>query len=437
MPGRFPNALTNLLKGFPIQPTSAEYGFRSYSSIEPLVNGDEILPAILDLIRKSSSSIQFQVMLFHPDAAGMEISGELVEAANRGVSVQLMFNHRMSTSGSIAYRYPKERIRQFSKSFIRLKEQWENAGIQVLDNIAGLPKRSRVRNDGVAELEKRLREDIIFNFNHIDHRKFVIVDGKVAIVGGANVAEEYLYKIPPNFYLNMREASESRKKGNKPEPWEKWLDLAIKIEGQIILDLIKEFQIRWEILGGASIDIWQDENTTSIGKVRLLAQRPGHHEIASELIDRFNKAKESIYVASPYVSHPEIIAALCKAAKRGTKVVFTYPAKFNDIDLSVRIIRHFTIKMLEAGVHIYENNNRKVHTKLTIIDSSNAVIGSANLNYRSMVHDYELVLLIEDQELVAELETRTFNIYLRDSEKVTSAIGSGLTIFDRFSIPFS
>jgi len=235
----------------------------------------------------------------------------------------------------------------------------------------------------------------------------------------------------------MREASESRKREKKLEPWEKWLDLAIRIEGQIISDLIKEFQIRWDILGGNIFDIRQYETTVAAGKVRLITQSPGHHEIGSELIDLFDKAKESIYVASLYVSHPEIIAALCRAAKRGTNVVFTYPAKFNDIEVSVRIIRHFTKKMLEAGVHIYENNNRKVHTKLSIIDSNFAVIGSANMNYRSMVHDYELSLLIEDQELALELETRTFQSYLRDSEKISSEIAGGLTIFDKLTIPFS
>lgn len=431
------SGLINYLKGFPIQPVQPENDYRLINSVKLLVNGNQILPSMLQLIRKAKSSILFQVMLFHPDSAGKAISTELINAVRRGVQIRLMFSHEMSVSGSIAGRFPQKKTNEFKKSLAEMTEDWAINGIEVIDNRAGLPSQTYSMEKNSTKLERELRRSIQINANHVDHRKFIIIDGAVAIVGGANVGEEYLYLNPPDFSQNMVEAAKSRIENSDPEPWEKWLDTAIKFKGGLISLLIEEFQFRWEMLGGESFKVSSSDNGMAGNRARVLSQRPGHHEISAELLRLFNLAQKTINVACPFVSHPQLINAFSEAASRGVDVNFVYPGKYNDMEISRRIINYYIRDIYNAGVNIYENNTRMVHTKVITVDSKISMVGSANLNFRSAIHDFELNLLVEDEKLTKEINRRVFDNYFRSADLLEEPESQKLSSLDWAVLPFS
>jgi len=402
-----------------------------------LVNGHQILPAILHSIAQAKSSILFQVMLFHPDSAGKRISAELIKAAQRDVQIRLLFNQAMSVSGSIAGRYPPAIRRKYKRALRTLKNQWERSGIEFVDNQAGLPNRIYRNRKNRNKLEKDLRKHIQFNANHVDHRKLMIFDGTKAIVGGANVGDEYLYFDPPDMGQKMLEAVTSRIEHAEPETWEKWLDTALSFRGELMPALIEEFRIRWEMMGGQHFKN-RSSNIVKKGiKARVLIQRPGHHEIASEILNIFNKAQESINIACPFVSHPEFINALCRASSRGVNVNFVYPEKYNEMRISKRIIEYYSKDLIESGINIFANNKRMIHTKIITVDSRLSIIGSANLNYRSAVHDFELNLQIKNKVFAKEINQRVFKKYFEDSDLLKKEKLHKLSFFDRALLPFS
>ena len=431
------NELKNFLAGFPIRPVLSKDDYQFIHSVKLLVNGQQILPAILKSISRAKSSILFQVMLFHPDSIGKRISTELINAAHRGVEVRLLFNQEMSVSGSIAGRYPPNIRRKFKVSLLELKNQWRRSGIEFIDNQAGLPTRPFKKKSNRENLERDLRRHIQINANHVDHRKLIVFDGAQAIVGGANVGEQYLYFDPPNFDQNMLEGAKSGNKNSKLEFWEKWLDIALSFRGGLMPALIEEFRFRWEMMGGEHFELSFANSDEKGIKASVLIQRPGYHEIASEILKVFNSAQEKINIVCPFVSHPEFINALCQASSKGVEVNFVYPAEYNEMQLSRRIIEYYSEELFESGINIYENKERMIHTKIITVDSKLAIIGSANLNYRSAIHDFELNLKIKNKAFAREINQRVFKNYFEEAELLLMPKRERLALLDRAILLFS
>ena len=431
-------AIVGYIRGYPIDEDKIQLpSFTDYNDVTLLVNGNQILPTMLEIIERARQTIRFQVMLFHPDEAGKEVASALVEAAGRGVEVQLSFDMTQSINGPPYLRYSIETVKQRQQAMDALVQDLLQAGVSVMDNPTGTHFGVNDLSDQAAEVQRKVLEATCVAANHVDHRKILIVDGKLAIIGGANVGNEYLYKIPPDLEQRMDLEAISRLEADLEEAWEKWLETAVLVEGPAVRQLVGEFNNRWEIIGGESIPAENIHLESGEISVQVLSQRPGNEEIAVSYLKLIREARESIFISSPYVSYEPALQLLMEAASRGVKVIFVFPGEFNDTPISTRIFRAYTRDLIPAGVHVYENNERMIHSKVMVVDNRWTTIGSFNFDHRSFNHDFEQNLVIDDSDFASEVIERIFEKYMTISTLLNTPYTRRLNPLERLILPFS
>ena len=431
-------AIVGYVRGYPIDENKIQLPpYTEYNAVKLLVNGNEILPTMLELIGDAHQTIRFQVMLFHPDEAGKEVGSALAEAARRGVEVQLSFDMIQSLKGPPFLRYSREESQQRQQAMNALIQDFHQAGVSVMDNPMGTHFGVNDLSDQAAEVQREVLESTCVGANHVDHRKFIIVDGRLAIIGGANVGNEYLYKIPPDLEQRMDLEAVSRRESDLEEAWEKWLETAVLAEGPAVQQLVEEFNNRWEIIGGEPIPAESILLESGEIGVQVLSQRPGNEEIAVSYMELIRGARESIFISSPYVSYEPALQLLMQAASRGVKVVFVFPGEFNDTPISTRIFRGYTRDLVPVGVQVYESNERMIHSKVMVVDNRWTTIGSFNLDHRSFNHDFEQNLVVDDSDFASEVIERIFEKYMSISTLLIAPYTRRLNLFERLILPFS
>jgi cardiolipin synthase len=426
------------LRGFPI--AAGAVGPAPYSSgnrVRLLCDGNEILPAAIGLISRAQEVVRVQTMLLHPDEAGEAITAVLADAAKRGVLVQLAFDWRQSVDGPPILRYPRLQRRERRQRLGAMVAAIQDAGGIVLENRPGGGRRRQPRAGDRDGKSPRLEAPYCLSANHVDHRKLMIADDRAAIVGGANIAREYLYRIPPDLSMPMDEEARNRKTAGMPEAWEKWLDAAVLVEGAVVADLVELFCDRWEALGGERVPLQEHHPARGEVRVRAIRQAPGDEGVAASYLGMAAAAEREIYVASPYVSYRPFLTALTEAAKRGVDVFLLFPGAMNDVGISRDIFRGLTREIVLSGVQVFENNRRMIHTKAMVVDRRWVHLGSFNCDYRSFVHDYELALLIDDVRFAEEVIQRLFSRYMAEAELLHSPYPDRLNVLKRIVLPFT
>jgi cardiolipin synthase A/B len=399
--------------------------YTTCNSYKLLVGGHEILPAMLDMINGAKETIRWNVLLFRPDNAGKELADALCAAAGRGVRVQLAFDFAYTTGDTFRARLSPEKRGVLTLALQTLLDGFKEANIEVRNNRNKLYP-SGDRKPDADEEAQHLYDDILqhvlFKWDHFDHRKVLIVDEQHVMVGGSNVGNEYLYHEEANLKQDMREEAEQREEAHLPEAWDKWVDAMVLVSGEVAAIAAHEFDVHWAVMGdnrmperGAEYSAEASDDDIPI---QPLYQNPGHGEIGTAYAQMIDKAMDTIYVASPYISYPPILQRLKAAAKRGVKVRLVYPNKHNDIQLSARLFHTHISDLLKAGIEIYENNLRMAHYKVMVVDGQHTLIGSFNLNYRSFKHDFEFNFAIDSKELAAEMIERVFTPMMEVSDKL-------------------
>lgn len=229
----------------------------------------------------------------------------------------------------------------------------------------------------------------------------------------------------------------SSRESDLEEAWEKWLETAVLVEGLAVRQLVEEFNNRWEIIGGKTIPAESIPLESGQIGVQVLSQRPGNEEIAVSYMELIRGARESIFISSPYVSYEPALQLLMQAASRGVKVVFVFPGEFNDTPISTRIFRAYTRDLVPAGVQVYENNERMIHSKVMVVDNRWTTIGSFNLDHRSFNHDFEQNLVVDDSDFASEVIERIFEKYMSISTLLIAPYTRRLNLFERLILPFS
>jgi cardiolipin synthase len=429
-------SIQRFMRGFPI---SSEIELPSFTTndVRLLVFGNEILPAILNLVDTSKKSICIQVMLFHPDEAGKLIASHLESAARRGVSVRLSFDIRQSVKGPIYLPYQKQESKLRQAAMDTILNSLRHAGVLIQNNPPGVTSRSKELTPKTARIQQDLIKATCLNINHIDHRKIFIADDTSAMVGGTNIGNEYLYHIQPDINENMVVEAKRRDEISAEEAWQKWLDIAVMVKGPAAKLLSEQFSLRWEILGGDRYATASGSEDFGSTRVQVLSQRPGNEEIAAGYLDLIQNAAESIFISSPYVSYRPGLKALMAASNRGVAVDFVFPGDLNDVPVSARIFRSFTKELLDSGINVYESNQRMIHSKVMVVDHRWSTIGSFNFDYRSFCHDFEQNLVIDDRAFADQLINRVFKKYFEISTLLTDPYPETLPILDRIIFPFS
>jgi cardiolipin synthase len=241
----------------------------------------------------------------------------------------------------------------------------------------------------------------------------MVVDGKVAFTGGINISSTYA-----NSSLFRSRYRKQSADGTKVG----WRDTHVKIEGPAVAPLQYSFVNLWVQQEGGELpkaDYFPPLSAAGDKLVRVLAGDPeGDSDIYKSLVTAINEAKKSIHITSAYfVPDQQIVDALASAAQRGVDVRLVLPG-VSDHSLIRYAGQGFYDQLLTAGVKIFELQVAVLHAKTAVIDSAWSTIGSANIDRRSFLHNYELNVVVLDPAFGRDMES-AFNEDLRDSRQVT------------------
>ncbi|MBQ6449766.1 cardiolipin synthase [bacterium] len=240
-------------------------------------------------------------------------------------------------------------------------------------------------------VNNRFRPLIAFQMNNRDHRKIAIVDGKIGYTGGLNLADEYINLI--NRYGH-------------------WKDTAIRLEGTAVNTLTMTFLQMWNLVHITDLDFNQylchtQDETKDDGVVIPYADDPTTHENVGKnvYLNMINKARESIYITTPYlVPDDDLVTCLTLAAKNGVDVRLIIPTIGDHWYVHV-LSQACCLPLLEAGCQVYEYSPGFMHSKTMLVDGEQAVIGSVNLDYRSLYMLYEASVYTYHSQAVEQLQT--------------------------------
>jgi cardiolipin synthase A/B len=258
--------------------------------------------------------------------------------------------------------------------------------------------------------------------NNRDHRKLLIVDGRVAFVGGINISDVYA-------------GSSAARLGDVPFDERPWRDTQLQVEGPVVADLQKSF-----------IALWEKEKKEKLSDPKFMPQlaRGGPHVIRAiessrdqafnplyvTLLSAISSAQAEVHITMAYfVPDPRLLEELKAAAKRGVDVKIILPSR-TDGWVVFHAGRSFYDELLESGVKIYERKNRLLHSKYAVIDGVWSTIGSSNLDWRSLLHNLELNVVILGPDFGKRLKA-LFDKDLGLSEPITLENWRGRPLKDR------
>jgi len=338
-------------------------------TIVQLLKDGEALSAAYEAIAGAQRIICLQVYIFGSDATGRHFAELLIRKARDGLKVFVSYDSFGSMMSD------RTMFREMRASGVRVEE---------FHPIRPWDCRYSWRP-----------------FNR-DHRKLVVVDHEIAWLGGLNIGDEYAGP-----WIAGRAALEV-------EPWR---DTAVGLRGPVTRSLFQCFIASWRYLhtGGR---IHRCEWVRELTFADILGTVPTRR---SEVKERFlrvvHSARESILLTMAYFApHDDLVDAMCAAARRGVRVKLCIPAK-SDMPLLTIAARSFYEDMLRAGVEIFERQFVILHAKTMVVDEAISVVGSTNLDYRSIEYNCELSVVIRSPEF-GEKMAKLFDNDVRYSRQI-------------------
>lgn len=345
--------------------------FSNNNSITLLTTGQEKFDDLFKAIDQAHSSIHLEYFNFRNDSINNELITRLAKKAKEGIEVRAIFDGFGNASNNRPMR--KKHLREIRKKGIEIYEFKPMAFPWIQD---------------------------IFNR---DHRKIVVIDGKIGYTGGMNVADYYI-------------------KGTKAVG--EWHDMHCRIEGDAVNTLQKIFLQMWNKVSGQNVHGAKYyrgiSNANYIKGLKADTCKSAGHQMVgiinrephvSKDIIRFfyekaiNDAKDSIKIINPYFTlSPKLRTALKNAAKRGVKVEIMLSVK-SDIPLTPDCSYYNAHKLMKDGCTIWLFEPGFHHTKIILVDGKFCTIGSANLNSRSLRWDREVNAVVIDKGITKELDT--------------------------------
>ena len=218
---------------------------------------------------------------------------------------------------------------------------------------------------------------------HRNHRKIVVTDGKVAYLGGINIAKYYL----DGDYMG------------------KWRDEHLRVEGDAVADLQRLFIADWARVRGEYLDSRRYIAPHGILPIQLAwaEEGPSRLTIADAFASAIVRAHRTVRISSPYFLPPAMLLdALRLAARGGVRVQVMIPS-CSDSPFTDLISDSYIGDLLDAGVELYRYDNGFLHAKLLIVDEDTASVGTANMDYRSLLDNLEVTAFIRDRSVVRAL----------------------------------
>lgn len=235
----------------------------------------------------------------------------------------------------------------------------------------------------------RLVPVISLRQNNRDHRKYMIIDGKVAFTGGINMADEYI---------------------NAKERFGHWKDSAIRLEGDAVWSMTVSFLTMWDFTSKQEERLSQFRPKPAEGGTEGYVQPyhdcPWDNEPVGQTVylNLINRAKKYVYITTPYlVIDHSLTMALTSASKSGVDVRIITP-HIPDKKMVFEVTRAYYQELLTAGVKIYEYEPGFIHSKNFVVDDCFATVGTVNMDYRSMFLHFENGVLLYDTPSVQDVK---------------------------------
>jgi cardiolipin synthase len=345
---------------------------------EVLTNGDETFQALIQSLYEAKEHIHLEYYIFQHDMIGGDIIRILRDKADHGVKVRILVDGLGSW--------------EFMRSFRFLKKE----GIEA------------------AEFYPIRFPFLTRKLNYRNHRKIVVVDGKIGFTGGLNVGDEYL--------------SRSQELGF-------WRDTFVKLEGEAVGYLQTVFLHDWYEATKERLEApeyFPVLPALGQGRVQIVSCGPDSRQeaILQVFFIALTNAEKSIYLETPYfIPDESSMMALKTAALSGVDVRIIVQG-VPEYQITYWAARSFFAALLEAGVRIYYYQKGILHAKILIIDGEIGSVGTTNFDERSFRLDFEVTALIYETAFAQRLE-RDFVQDLRDSEEVLPEVFGQRSLWER------
>lgn len=315
--------------------------------------GDSWFPAILEEMKKARKFIFLEFFIIEHGEVWDKVLEVLKDKAAEGVEIRLMYDGTLQFA-SLSHDYPK---------------RMEAAGIK-------------------CKVFSPIKPALTTYQNNRDHRKILVIDGEIAFTGGTNLADEYI---------------------NKKERFGHWKDTAIMVRGDAVTSFTQMFLQLWDLDGYENnyedyLDILPRKSEhTCPGFVIPYADSPLDGEPVGKFVYMhiLQQATEYVNIMTPYlILEHDMVSALCDAVRRGVKVRIILP-HIPDKNYAFALARTHYRFLISQGVEIYEYLPGFVHAKVFVSDDNMAVVGTINMDYRSLyLHFENAVLMYKAEEIV-------------------------------------
>lgn len=330
------------------------------NKVEVITDGRVLWERMLQDIRNARRSIRIEYYRWAPDEAGDQIREAVLEKLAEGVQVQILIENFCSPF--------------FPKAFY---QKMEKAGARLL-----------YFTDTEGSFSRFFR-----GIRHRDHRKILVVDEEIGYTGGTNIVKKYR---------------------------DEWRDTNVRIKGPAVALLSRFFDEMWEQRGGAPVAATPSGPQPVEGgvPVQLCAYGAGDSIMVKAICKMLDLARERVYIQTPYFCPTDnILRAMREAAERGVDVRILLPREVDEPFMKLAN-ESFYEECLEHSVKIYEYTPRFDHTKMILCDRSLSLLGSTNLDYLSLLINYEVAALVCDAALTERLSSEFLRL-LDDTEEIT------------------
>lgn len=326
----------------------------SNSAVKFFPSGEAKFEELLIQLEKAEKFIFLEYFIIDEGKMWGQILEILVKKAKQGVEVRVMYDGTCEFS-TLTHDYPK---------------RLEKLGIK-------------------CKVFAPITPFISTHHNYRDHRKILIIDGITAFNGGVNLADEYI---------------------NECERFGHWKDAAVMVQGEAVKSYILMFLQMWHsqiteefnyyLNFSKNMDISEKGFIIPYGDTPLDDERVGEQVY----IDILNRAQDYVYIMTPYlIIDGELENSLCFAAKRGVDVRILLPG-IPDKKIPFALAYTHYKTLLQAGVKIYEYSKGFVHSKTFVADDREAVVGTINLDYRSLYHNFECATYMYEIDCIREIK---------------------------------
>lgn len=326
--------------------------------IEVYTDGYSKLHALIRELRKAKDHIHLQYYIFHDDPVGRLIHDVLIDKAKEGVEIRVLYDDVGSWSTSLEF-----------------FEEMRDAGIEVRSFL-------------------KVRFPLFTSkVNYRNHRKVVVIDGSVGFIGGMNLAERYV----------------------KGLPWGIWRDTHLMLKGRAVHGLQTSFLLDWYFVDRTLITssrYFPRLDACGSSLVQMVTNDPvgPWKGIMQGLIMAITSSQKYFYIQTPYFLPTEaLLIAMQTTALAGVDVRLMIPERA-DNRITNWAGHSYLADVLKAGVKVYFYKKGFLHSKLMVSDDAMASVGSANMDFRSFEHNFEINAFVYDEAVARQMK----EVFIKD-----------------------